>query len=291
MSAIPYSIILSGPINYMLKKCLYIISAIIFLCACKKETGIEGPAGRAGNNGLNGNLLDTGTLSGNLAVYNEFSFPLSDSSGVNVSLQLSGATISTTSDHSGNYSFHGLPAGTYDLVYTKPNFGTMKVFGVSHSPGTGISTTVPEVYILQTPVKTAVDSISLFSNGTSIVLTIYMDTSSLSYVQYWENFALLIGSNPQPSPENTTLSPLNESINTDGHGAYVFSYYISGLGGNNQPNGPYYISVGTYNRYIAAYNDISSFFDPGLGAYYVDPSNGKFVYPNLKLSPNTVMVQ
>ncbi len=275
----------------MPKTILYIIFAVLFFCACKKETGTVGPAGPAGANGLNGSLLDTGTLFGNLAAYDEYSWPLNDSSGVNVSLQLDGTTLSTTSDHSGNYFFHGLPAGTYDLVYTKPEFGTMKVFGVSHSPGSNLNTMVPEVYLIQTPVKTAVDSISLFANDVYIILTIYLDTSSLSYVQSQTNFALMISNDPQAKPDNTTLSPLSQFITPDGHGAYSFLYAINGLGGNNQPHGPYYITVGTYNRIIRAYKNPNSFFDPGLSAYYVDPSDGKYVYPNVKMGPNTVLVQ
>jgi hypothetical protein len=275
----------------MMKTFLCIMSIVFFFYACKKETGVAGPAGAPGMNGLDGNQLDTGTLTGNLAVYDEFSWPVSDSSGVKVSLQLGGTTLSTTSDHAGNYFFHGLPAGTYDLVYEKTNFGTMKVFGVSHSPGSNLNTTVPEVYVLQNPVKTAVDSISLTStNGLTFLLTIYLDTSSLSYAQPAQNFAMFISNNPHPGPENSIISPLSDYIVADGHGAYSFSDYISGLGGNNQPNGPYYITVGTYNRIIRAYKNPYTFFDPGFSSYYVEPSNGKYVFPNLKMGPNTVLV-
>ena len=275
----------------MSKTFLYIISLVLFFYACKKETGVAGPAGSSGTNGLDGILLDTGTLSGNLAVYDEFSWSLSDSSGVKVSLQQGGTTVSTNSDHSGNYYFHGLPSGTYNLTYEKENFGTMKVFGISHSPGSNLNTVVPEVYVLQNPVKTAIDSISLNSTYLYIILTIYLDTSSLSYTQYQNNFALFISTDPHPTPENTTLSPLSEVISPDGNGAYTFSYYKSQLGGNNQTNGPYYITVGTYNRYIRAFKNPYSLFDPGLGGYYIDPANGKYVFPNLKMAPNTVVVQ
>ncbi len=272
------------------------ISAIIILIAlscysCKKETGVAGPAGPAGNNGLDGSQLDTGTISGNLVIYNEFSWPIQDSSGVTVSLNLGGTQRSTMSDASGNYYFHGLPSGTYDLTYQKSNFGTMKVFGVTHSPGTDLNTMVPEVYILQNPVKTAVDSIQIVSNYSYVIVYIYLDTSSLSYIQYQYNFALLIGNNPNPNPSNTNLSPLSQFIMPDGNGAYTFVVDKSNLGGNNQTSGQYYITVGTYNRNVRAFSNPSSFFDTGYGGYYVDPSDGKYVYPNLKLSPNTVLVQ
>jgi len=275
----------------MSKKILWILSVVVLFYACKKETGVEGPAGPPGNNGVDATALDTGTLSGNLVVYDEFSWPISDSSGVKVSLKQGGTTISTTSDHSGNYSFHGLPSGTYDLTYEKANFGTMKMFGIGHSPGSNLNTVVPEVYVIQKPVKTAIDSISLNSTYYYIILTIYLDTSSLSYTQGVGNFALFIGSNPNPTPENTPLSPLGQYINPDGHGAYSFTFYKSDLGGINQPNGPFYITVGTFNRFIRGYQNQYSFFDPGLSGYYVDPSTGKYVFPNLKMAPNTVVVQ
>lgn len=275
----------------MSKTFLYIISILLFCYACKKETGVAGPAGAAGNNGLDGSALDTGTLTGNLAAYDEFSWPLSDSSAVKVSLQLGGTTMTTSSDHSGDYFFHGLPAGTYNLTYEKPSFGTMKVFGISHFPGSNLNTVVPEVYILQNPVKTAIDSISLNSTGGYIILTIYLDTSSLSYTQFQNNFALLIGRDPHPTLENSMLSPLSEFITPDGHGAYSFTYNTSELGGNDQTSGPYYITVGSFNRFIHQFKNSLDLFDPGFGGYYVDPSNGKYVFPNLKMAPNTVLVQ
>ena len=189
--------------------------------SCKKETGVQGPTGPIGNAGTDGSSLDTGTLSGNLAVYNEFSWPLLDSSGVAVSLSVGGSQKSVMSDASGNYYFHGLPSGTYDLTYQKSGFGIMKVFGISHSPGSSISTIVPEVYVLQNPAKTAVDSIHLVDGSSYVEVYIYLDTSSLTYVQYQLNFALLIGKNSDIGTSNTTVSPLSEFITPDGNGAYT----------------------------------------------------------------------
>jgi hypothetical protein len=268
-----------------------IVLIFLFCCSCKKETGVEGAAGPAGNAGVDGSLLDTGTISGNLAVYDEFSSPMKDSSGVTVSLDQYGTQKTTTSDASGNYSFHGLPAGTYDLTYQKTNFGTMKVFGVSHSPGSNLNTSVPEVYILQNPVKTAVDSIQIVPGYFYDIVYIYLDTSSLSYTPYQYNFVVLIGNNPNPNPSNTTPSPLFYYVTADGLGAYTLIIDKSNLQASTQTTGPYYLTVGTYNRWVRKYNDPSSFFDTGYGGYYVDPSNGKYVYPNLKLSPNKVMIQ
>ena len=161
----------------MFKIFIFVFSIFLF-SSCKKEEGVAGPAGAAGTNGQDGIYLDTGTISGNLAVYDEFSWPLADSSGVTVSMNQNGISRTTTSDASGNYSFLGVPAGTYNLSYQKPNFGTMKVFGISHAPGTNQNTVVPEVYVIQTPVRTAIDSIRLDSGYSYIVVHIYLDTSS-----------------------------------------------------------------------------------------------------------------
>src|SRR5450631_3231327 len=80
----------------MAKSIICIISIVLFCYACKKETGVEGPEGPIGNNGLNGSTLDTGTISGNLVVYDEFSWSMSDSSNVKVSLQSTDLIISAS---------------------------------------------------------------------------------------------------------------------------------------------------------------------------------------------------
>src|SRR4029077_20645571 len=108
----------------------------------------------------------------------------------------------------------------YNLSYEKANYGTMKVFGVSHSPGSNLNTIIPEVYVIQTPVKTAIDSIRLDSGYFYVILHIYLDTSSVNYLQYQYNFALFISKDPNPGPSNTVPSAYNEFIAPDGNGAY-----------------------------------------------------------------------
>jgi hypothetical protein len=122
-------------------------------------------------------------------------------------------------------------------------------------------------------------------------LHIYLDTSSLTYLQYQYNFALFIGTNPNPDPSNTTLSPLNEFIQSDGNGAYTLLLDRSNLGGIGGAGGQYYINVGTFNRYLRQTQNPYSTFDPGAGAYFVDPEDGKFVFPNLKLAPKVISVR
>jgi hypothetical protein len=275
----------------MPKYLFHIFFIFLFICSCKKETGVPGPAGPPGTNGTDGSLLDTGTVYGNLVVYNEFSWPIADSSGVSVSLNVGSTVHTTTSDASGNYYFHGLPSGTYNLTYQKTGFGTMKVFGISHSPGSSINTEVNEVYILQDPVKTAIDSITVNEAYSYVQVRIYLDTSSFSYIQYQYNFVLLIGKDPTLTQANATYSPYNQFISPDGQGTYSVIVDRGQLGGDDHSGGTYYLTVGTCNRWLRAFANPNPLFDTGLSGYYIDPSDGKYVYPNLKLSPNTITIQ
>jgi hypothetical protein len=275
----------------MAKYLFHLAIILALFSSCKKEIGVPGAAGPPGNSGTDGNQLDTGTIYGNLVVYNEFSWPMSDSSGVTVSLNVGSKVHTTTSDASGNYYFHGLQSGTYNLTYQKSGFGTMKVFGISHSPGSSLNTQVSEIYILQNPIKTAVDSITVSEAYSYVIVRIFLDTSSYSYTQYQYNFVLLVGKDPNLTQANATYSPYNQFISPDGQGTYTVIVDRGQLGGNDHAGGTYYLTVGTCNRWIRGFANPDPLFDTGLSGYYIDPIDGKYVYPNLKLSPNTITIQ
>jgi len=275
----------------MVKLIGYIFLIFVLCNSCKKETAVEGPPGAAGSQGMDGRLLDTGTLSGRLSLYNEFSWPVADSSGVTVQLKAGNNTRTATTDASGNYFFHELAAGTYNLTYEKTGFGTMKVFGVAHSPGSSLPTIIPEIYMLQTPLRTAIDSITITATSFFyIFLRIHVDTSSLNYIQYPGNFVLLIGKNPGLNTTNTPLSDLSQYILPDGYGAYTLVIDRSLLGGAGNTTDTYYITLGTYNRWIHKLKNPDYFFDTSGFSDYPNPENGSVVYPNLKLSPNTIKI-
>jgi hypothetical protein len=273
------------------KTLLYTALLIFFFTSCKKETGVAGPAGPSGNNGLNGNLLDTGTLNGKLSVYDEYSWPLPDLSGVKVSLTVNNTAQSVLSDKSGNYQFNGLPAGTYNLSFEKNGYGTMKMFGVSHFAPSILPTVVPEVFILQKPIKTAVDSISLIDGGSYIVITIYLDTSAVDYNQYQGNFLVFIGKDSILNASNALYSPYSQFISGRPQGYYQTSGYKTDFAGNNNISPPYYITVGTFNRFVHRSLTGLNLFDTHDYSYYINPDDGKYVYPNLSLSPNSVLLQ
>ena len=253
------------------------------MLSCKKETGVPGPQGVQGNQGPSGMLNDTGTILGRLSLYDEFSIRKKDFSGVLVTVTSGNLTLTDTTNSSGEYHFNGLQTGTYNFSYQKTGFGTYKIFGVSHTPGGELRTIVQDVYLLQIPLKTAVDSIAS-SSSFSTDITIYLDTSSLTYVQYYQNFMVMIGKDANVSPSNF-IQKYNFAY-ADGNGAYFFSFPKDDLQPFFHTGDTIYITAGTYNRYISKLEDPNYLFDLGPSCYYIDPSNGNYIYPNLSLSPN-----
>ncbi|HTQ66464.1 MAG TPA: carboxypeptidase-like regulatory domain-containing protein [Puia sp.] len=261
---------------------------LMLLFSCKKETGVPGPQGVQGNRGTNGVLKDTGSISGKLSLYDEFSLRKKDFSGITVTMTSGSLTLTDITDSAGEYHFTGLQTGTYNFSYQKTGFGTYKVFGVSHTPGGELPTLVQDVYLLQIPVKTAVDSISSSVSSPYVYIFVYLDTSSLNYVQYYQNFMLLVGKDANVSPSNYIQK--YDAVYPDGNGAYSFPFSKDDLQAFFQTGDTLYITAGTYNRYISKLEDPNYLFDLGPNCYYVDPSNGNYVYPNMSISPNIAKV-
>ena len=267
-----------------MKKALsFFILIAMACCACKKEVGVAGPVGPQGNQGPAGVNHDTASISGSLSLFNALSWPVADSSGVTITLSSGDQQRTATTDASGHYIFYGLEKGTYNLIYQKAGFGTMKVFGIAHSPGGPQSTVVPEVSLLQQPGGTAVQSIT-GTDGSSVEVHINLDTSSLVYTPYYGNLVLLIGKTPDVSPSHYLIMH-SEYIGIDGTGGYIDYIDKSSLSGLFSTGDSLYITACTYNRYVHKLKDENAWFDLGSSAYYVDPDSGDFVYPNLSTAP------
>jgi hypothetical protein len=101
----------------------FFIVAIIglWLTACEREVIVPD---------LKGNLV------GYLLTYNEFEYyPLVDNSRVLIETKGLDGNYSTYSDDKGRYEFTDLPAGTYDLNFSKEGFGKSVLRGVRHLGG------------------------------------------------------------------------------------------------------------------------------------------------------------
>jgi hypothetical protein len=78
-------------------------------------------------------------LDGNLVGYvltnDEFKNPMDDNGDVMVSINGLGTTFSTRTDAGGRFEFKSLPAGTYELIFEKAGYGTLKYKEVKHLGG------------------------------------------------------------------------------------------------------------------------------------------------------------
>ena len=267
------------------------LSTLILLSfvACTKETGVPGPQGQPGIQGTNGIApVDTGSITGRLSVYNEFSYALNDFSGVVVTLSSGNLTVRDTSGFSGDYHFHGIPIGTYNLTFEYPGFGTYKVYGLSHIPSGVLQTHVQDVVLLQVPVKTAVVSLSSTSTSYYTIVNIFLDTTSLNYNQYWQNFMVLIGNDTGVSPNRYLLK--FDAAYQDPGGGYTYPLGINDLLAYFQHGDTAYVRVATYNRYVFGSPSGTFMLDLGQEVYYADPGTGNFVYPNMSLSTDVVKI-
>jgi hypothetical protein len=257
--------------------------------SCTKEIGVTGPAGPQGPSGSIGNSpSDTGSILGRLDLFDEFSYKKNDASGTIITLT-SGSLIRTdTTGPTGQYRFSGLRTGTYDLSYQKTGYGTMKLFGLSHFGGGPQPTSIYDIDVLQIPQKTAVDNLAIFSNdGLNTVFSILLDTSSLQYVQYYQNFQLFISKDKNVSPFHFAHM-IGFLFTPDGNGKY------SAVMGKTDVTNPLPFKTGdtlyavtyTYNRYVHPTVATDNFIDPGGQAYYIDPQTGLIIYPNMSRPSN-----
>lgn len=116
-----------------MKKIILGIGCIAVLYSCKKET-IEGPQGPAGANGTNGSV-PAGTLVGKVKQYNQFGIQYT--SGLNTTtVSVDGTSLSGITDAQGGYTIANVPPGVYDLSYSKPGAGLVKMKQITF-PGNG----------------------------------------------------------------------------------------------------------------------------------------------------------
>ncbi len=264
-----------------MKKIIFLILWYPLLLSCTKQIGVQGPAGAQGPAGPGGtSSTDTGTITGSAFLYNEFSFNLPTQAGTVVTL-ISGTTqrVDTVAAN-GQFQFHGMQTGTYDLTYALPGFGTVYRYGISHFGGGTVPTEVSAVDLVQIPVKTAIDSMSLVSAyGGYVDVTIRLDTSSLLYVQYYENFMLLIGKSPSVGQMNYVKAYETE-FNPDGLGNYTLVISKADLTSIFNTGDTMYITACTYNRYLHPTSSPIWLFDGALSESYVDPNTGYIIYPS-----------
>jgi hypothetical protein len=276
---------------------LYLVLLLTFL-SCTKDQGVPGPAGPQGPAGANGkgSATDTASIFGKLDLVNEFSVFQNDASHVVVTLSSGSQQQTQTTDSTGHYIFSGIATETYDLSFAKPGYGTMKIFGLSHFGGGTLGTQAGYVLVEQIPVKTAPDTFILVSNNSVTTgFDLHLDTSSLTYQQFSENMIVFISKNKTVGPTDyiTTMANLSIIANPDGTGGYTINFNKSNVPTPTTPVAPgdtLYAVAYTYNPWVHdRINPQSNGFGGyGTSSYYIDPTTGKTVYPNLSKPSNVV---
>ena len=277
-----------------MKKYTFYLALVFALFSCTKEQGVPGPAGPQGPAGASGkgSATDTASIVGDLRIYDEFSNPLSDYSGVVVTLIGGPQQLTATTNTLGHYIFSGIATGTYDLTFQKPGYGTMKIFGLSHFGGGTLPTTAEFVVMLQIPVKTAPNTFTLITNNSSsTTFDLVLDTSSLTYVQIPEDFLVFIGRDAKVGPSNYDIVLKYEDY-PDGGGGYTVnfskSFPIVYIPPAITTGTTLYAVAYTYNQNVHIPGQPQGSEAYGLASYYMDPATGKYVYPNISQPSNIV---
>lgn len=94
---------------------------ILFLSGCKKVETIK--------------FQSEGTLTGQVVTFNEFGMGNSDYGNVLVQVDGTYPLITAYTNDSGNFEIDHLPAGTYDLIFSKDGYNSMIIMGYRFAGG------------------------------------------------------------------------------------------------------------------------------------------------------------
>jgi len=136
-----------------MKNIILIIVLIVYSTGCKGDPGPAGPT-------------MYGDIAGNIFLYSDNGQVLKDNSGVTITLD--GRQYSTQSLPNGTWKLSGVPAGIYDIVFSKPGYITYKEYGVQFVGG-GTLFLYYRIWLSQIPPTTIIEfKLTQSSNNTSV---------------------------------------------------------------------------------------------------------------------------
>jgi hypothetical protein len=236
--------------------CAALLVFSTIFASCKGLNGRDGPTGPT----LTGNIL------GEVVAFGEFGDVL-NRDGVSVSIDNSIPPMSIVTDSAGRYEFKNVNTGTYDLTYSKPDFGTMKKMGLQHIGGNA---------------PTYISALGLYKNSTSIITSLEASIStglvkvsgtvtSSQRINY-PIVRIFFGKNSTVTSRNYDFSYVTIAT----AGKYGFSVDSLALQLSS--------IVSRNTLYMTAYADICADNGPPLPNWYFDIYSGNYVFPNLNLS-------
>jgi hypothetical protein len=227
---------------------LFISVTFLFFSACKEKNAPPPPTATSADAGGSVKLFDAKTE------------PINNS-GMQVLIIDSDPELSATTDSDGDWVFEDLAYGTYSISFEKENYGTYKLFDLTHKNGSSFMSVVPSLGQ---------------KSGTEV--------SALSQSQFEQSILVNVTCSPEASPSNTVylryFLGLTDSISTTQYMEYsqVFSSTENPAVitlSQAQLNNSGYDSGATV--YIRVYGDSywsNSYSDPNLGQ----------VFPNINLN-------
>lgn len=170
--------------------------------------------------------------------------------------------VSTISDSLGRYFLNGLQNGTYNLVYSKPGYGTYILVGFNNKGNVSDNPSLVPLVTLGQYSTTTFTALSEKINNDTVILRPTIDPAGTTIQPRGIRF--FYGTSPDISNENFT--------------AYSTVYQLSGTTGALKIGYDYFYALGFTSGetvYIKGYGD--AFFSDD----YDDPQTGKHVFPNL----------
>jgi hypothetical protein len=216
-------------------------------------------------------VVETGTISGTVKLYDDKTNALTNASGVTVSIIGNDGKVAVTASD-GKFSIEGLPFDNYDLSFSKTGYGTYKIFGLTHqkqsnTPSGAVSTTqiarLINLGAVSTSSVSALNAIDATFNGVPGIEYSYSispapTNSNRGYTRAFLSKARNI------SPANyIAFSETKSVISNNAIGGFT-AEDLYGLGFNSGDS-----------VYVRIYGE--SFYSND----YTEPSSGKRVFPNL----------
>lgn len=237
-----------------------IISLIIISClllvACKVDVQ-PGPQGDPGSQGATAvrPTGDTAAIYGKVSLYDEFTKRPPHFDSVKVTLRWGKDSLVQLTDTAGNYLFHHVETGTYDLVFEKEGFGTMKVITHTHQGGGKDADRIDDIVLMQKPVLTAARNLRGFTydslnHSPAVIAYFDLGVGRSTFPFYSLNFDVFISNRPNPGPRNFLYESAGVTVDyskpDSTYELYVFAYNFSQY---FQPGDSVYVSLQTFTRY------------------------------------------
>ncbi len=235
---------------------LITFSSILFR-ACHKEDDAE--------------VAQTGTITGELRLTDEFGNEFSDQSDMVVSVEGKGTGVSGSD---GKYEITGLPSGTFELSFEKDGFGTYKRFSIQVIAGPG-ATALNGIDYLGQKSTTAISNLTATINPVDSTLNIGCSIAPIPDPGTPRAFRLFFGKNNLVSGQDYQYTPSNTWV------ASTASGLITGLNPEVLYSNGYVPGEWVY---LIAYGESIRTNS------YTDPVTNKKVFPNINTSsPSNVV--